>query len=94
MLITLNWITSDAAHFEPYGLIMISAAMAARTLGQIQRLLPDNFNRLHGYLYQAALTDAQRLMSLTENQGQAAYELVATPGGITERIAGMIFAAK
>jgi hypothetical protein len=93
LLPSLNWVISDANHFEQHGLIMIGAAMAARAMGHVQRLLPASFNFERGYLYQAALSDAQRLMALTDNSGQPAYELVATPGGITERIAGLIFVA-
>jgi hypothetical protein len=88
---SLHWTDCDADAYRKRGVLLIGSAMAAAALAHLGRLLGAGPNPDEAGYLSLVLDDAKRLLELTEGDGFAAFSLVATPGGFTEKIHNRIF---
>jgi hypothetical protein len=92
----LHWIEASETEYGRLAVLMIGSAMAAAALAHLARTLGVAGSEAEAdvaYLGRV-LDDAKRLLTLTDGDGFAAFSLVATPGGVTEKVHNAIFRAQ
>jgi hypothetical protein len=89
----LHWIEAEEPAYGRLAGLMIGSAMAAAALAHLGRMLGIADGEADVAYLGRVLDDAKRLLALTDGDGFAAFSLVATPGGITEKVHDAIFRA-
>lgn len=92
----LHWIEAEEPAHGRLAALMLGSAMAAAALAHLARTLGVSGGGAEAdvaYLGRV-LDDAKRLLTMTDGDGFAAFSLVATPGGITEKVHNAIFRSR
>jgi hypothetical protein len=90
----LHWIDVSEDEYGRLGFLMIGSGIAAAGLAHLSGLLGGGLSRTEVEYLQHVLDDAKRLMHLTDGDGFGALSLLATPGGMIEKVHDLIFAKK
>lgn len=90
----LHWVEADDEAYGRLGRLLIGSALAAAALAHLGRVLGVSPREAGVDYLDLVLDDAKRLLRLAEGDGFAAFSLVATPGGFTERAHDAIFATR
>jgi hypothetical protein len=88
----LHWIDVDENEYARLGFLMIGSGIAAASLAHLSGILGTELSEAEIEYLQHVLDDAKRLMNLTGGDGFRALSLLATPGGMVEKIHDLIFA--
>ena len=87
----LYWIEADEEAYGRLSFLMIGSGIAAAALAHLSGMLGENLSSTEVEYLQHVLDDAKRIMHLTDGDGLRALSLLATPGGVIEKVHDLIF---
>ena len=90
----LHWIEVDEAAYGRLSFLMIGSGIAAAALAHLSAMLGEDLSSTEVEYLQHVLDDAKRIMLLTDGDGLRALSLLATPGGVIEKVHNLIFVKK